>query len=79
MSGLLYVVYHKRRAAPRQQGRLDALFLEMLAKSNCLVVIEPDEHPAMASPTFSPRFNLIQDQLKPLQANFKGIFVNSSG
>jgi hypothetical protein len=33
--------------------------------------IEPDEHPAMASPTFSPRFNLIQDQLKPLQANFK--------
>jgi hypothetical protein len=43
----------------------------VLAKSNRLPVIEPDERAVMANPTFGPRLHLIQDQLESLQADLK--------
>jgi len=68
---LIQVAYYKCWSAPLEDGRLDALFLDVFAKCIYLVVIEANEQAAVTRPILRPRLSLIQDQLEPKQAHFK--------
>ena len=69
----IQVAYYKCWSAPLENGRLDALFLDVFAKCVCLIVIEANEQAAVTCPILCLRLSLIQDQLEPKQAHFKYI------
>src|SRR5262249_14733155 len=68
---LIQGAYYQCWIAPRDDSRLDALFLDVFAKRSDLIVVEADEQPAVTGPSLRRRFGLIQDQLEPQQAHLK--------
>src|SRR5205807_114261 len=68
---LIQVAYYNGWLAPLEDGRLDAFFLDVLAKRIYLIVIKANEHAAVTRPILRRRLSLIQDQLEPQQAHFK--------